>query len=168
MKKERIHDRRQSRVSRGRWPMNCDAHGVSWEAGLTVLGKTLLLKHMRIRRVQMRESVGVRYRATGAGGTSARGHPAHHGARLTDLRPARSGNTRMHLLYHSGSRVSSVWVLAGHWVVARGHAVLRHALMGGKRLRHHHCERETAPTEDFRNSQPRQRREEATEGGGGR
>lgn len=104
---------------------------------LTILRESLLLKHMRIRGVQMGEGVGVRDGTTRTSSASARGHPTHHRAGLAHLRSTRLGDPRMHLLYHSLSRMS-VWMLSGHWVVARGHAML-HALMGGKRLRHHHC-----------------------------
>lgn len=47
----------------------------------------------------------------------------------------------MHLLHHARSRMTSIWVLGGHHMMARGQAVLRHALMSGERLRHHHCDR---------------------------
>jgi hypothetical protein len=108
------------------------------KAELTILRKSLLLKHMRIRGVQMGEGMGVWDGTARTSGASARGHATHHGTGLANLGPARLRDTRMHLLYHSRSRMSGVWMLSGHWVVARGHAML-HALMGGKRLRHHHC-----------------------------
>lgn len=112
--------------------------GLDVKAELTILRKTLLLKHVRIRGVQMGEGVGVRDGTARTSGASARGHATHHGAGLAHLGPARLRDTRVHLLYHSRSRMSGVGMLSGHWVVARGHAML-HALMGGKRLRHHHC-----------------------------
>jgi hypothetical protein len=47
----------------------------------------------------------------------------------------------MHLLDHARPGVTGVWVLASHWVMTRGHAMLWDALMGSERLRHHHCGR---------------------------
>jgi hypothetical protein len=87
----------------------------------------------------MGQGMGIRHRATRTSGSSARGHPTHHWARLAYLRPSWCRNSRMHLLHHRRSRVSSVRMLSGHWVVAGGKPVWRHALMGRKRLRHHHC-----------------------------
>jgi len=45
----------------------------------------------------------------------------------------------MHLLYHARPGVAGIWVLAGHWMMTWGQAVLGDALMGSERLRHHHC-----------------------------
>lgn len=94
---------------------------------------------MRLRGIQMGKSVGIRHRATRPGGSSARGHSTHHRAGLAHLRSSCGGNTGVHLLYHSLAGVASVGVLGGHWMVAGRHAMLRDALVGGKRLRHHHC-----------------------------
>lgn len=91
------------------------------EEALTVWWKALLLKHvLRLRGIQMGESMGIGHRAPRTGCPSARGHPTHHRSRLAHLRPSRRGNTRMHLLHHSRPRVSSIWMLSGHWVMTWG------------------------------------------------
>lgn len=94
---------------------------------------------MRLRGVQVGESMGVRHGATRTGGSSARGHPTHHWAGLAHLRSSCGRNPGMHLMYHCLAGMSSVRMLGGHWMVAGWHAMLRDALVGGKRLRHHHC-----------------------------
>lgn len=92
---------------------------------------------MRLRGIQVGESVGIRYGTARTSRPSARGHPTHHRTSLAHLRSSRRRYTRVHLLYHSGSRVS-IWMLSGHWVTG-GKSMLRHALVGRERLRHHHC-----------------------------
>lgn len=96
-----------------------------------------VLKHMRLRGIQVGEGMSIWAGATRTNCPSARGHAAHHRARLADLRSSRRRDARMHLLYHSSARVS-IWMLRGHWVTG-GKPMLRHALVGRKRLRHHHC-----------------------------
>jgi hypothetical protein len=89
---------------------------------------------MRLRGIQVGESMGVRNAR--ASSPSAWWHPTHHRARLADLRSPWCGYARMHLLYHSGAWVS-IRMLRVHWV--SWGKVLRHALVGRERLRHHHC-----------------------------
>lgn len=108
-----------------------------------ILLELVVLKHMRLRGIQVGEGMGIWAGATRTTRTtrtncpSARGHARHHRARLADLGSSRRRHTRMHLLYHSSAGVS-VWMLRGHWVIG-GKPMLRHALVGRKRLRHHHC-----------------------------
>ena len=102
---------------------------------LTILLELWTLKHMRLRGIQVGESMSVWH--TRASSSSARGHSTHHRACLADLRSVRRGYTGMHLLSHAGAWVS-VRMLRGHWV-ARRESMLGHALVGRERLRHHHC-----------------------------
>ena len=96
-------------------------------------------KGMRLRGIQVGESMGIRHRTTRTSGApSARCHTTHHWAGLAHLRSSRSGYTRVHLLDHSRTGMSSIRMLGGHWMVTGRQAVLRDALVGGKRLRHHH------------------------------
>lgn len=86
--------------------------------------------------VQVLQSVCVWYWATGASSRAWR-HTSHHGPWLTHLRTTSIGNARVHVLYHT--RLDHIRVLGlGHWM-ARWHSrVLGNALMGRKRLGHHH------------------------------
>lgn len=102
---------------------------------LTILLELWTLKHVRLRGIQVRESMSIGH--TGTSGSSARGHSTHHRTCLADLRSVRRRYAGMHLLSHAGAWVS-VWMLRGHWV-ARRKSMLGHALVGRERLRHHHC-----------------------------
>ena len=86
----------------------------------------------------------IRYRASGPSGDSAMRQACHHRPWLTDLRRGTS-DARVHLLDHAcpwslTSQMGSVWMLSLSQGVSRMEArMLRHALMGSKWLRHHHC-----------------------------
>lgn len=72
----------------------------------------------------------------------------------------------MHSLYHVRPRVSSVRVLR-HWVVTGRHAVLRHALAGGERLRHHHRYKAAMTAKEYLCRQPIAIATKGVEGGKG-
>lgn len=106
----------------------------------------LLLEEMRLG-AQVREGMRVRDRTARPCTPSTPGtrrHASHHGPGLSDLRASRSGDTRMHLLHHARARRLSAQMCRvgmlglGHWVTRGQPGMLRDALMGRERLRHHH------------------------------
>lgn len=103
----------------------------------TILSKMRLLKQMGLGRSQMRQSMGL-YRASRASCSCSRRHPAHHRSTLGDLRSARRRYPGVDLLNHSGPGMGIRVLTGGHRVTRRKAMVLRNALMGRKRLRHHH------------------------------
>lgn len=106
---------------------------------LTVLSKLGLLKKMRLRRAQMRECMGIGYWTSRACSASTRGHSTHHRTGLADLGPSRHRNPGVHLRDHASTWMNGIRMLSvGHRMAWRQTRMLRNALMGRERLRHHH------------------------------
>ena len=106
---------------------------------LTVLSKLGLLKKMRLRRAQMRECMGIGYWTPRACRASTRRHSTHHRTGLADLRPSWHRNPGVYLLHHPSTRMDGIRMLSvGHRMAWRQTRMLRNALMGRERLRHHH------------------------------
>lgn len=124
-------------------PISCPVPNYANEKQIKARGSGILtlwvLKHLSLRGTQVGEGMGIWN--SGGSSPSARGHATYHRTRLADLVSSWRGYARyarVHLLYHSGAWVS-VWMLRVHGVALGEPVLLCHALVGRKRLGHHHC-----------------------------
>ena len=117
-----------------------DGKGVALEKDSgkhTLLCKMRLLEHVRLSRAKMREGMSL-CSTPRTSCASARRHPTHHRSALTDLRTSWCRHSGMHLLDHASTGMSIGMLTGSHWMTWRQARMLWDALMGRKRLRHHH------------------------------